>query len=239
MKEIKRQLYMRWEEIMIYAILEIGFFLFGEVLLWIVVYLVGEKQSIIQAGTAMAVFVPMFVMNFAGMNSLPLHFNTAVSLGATRRRTVPAILGATLVIDLAAVWSAALFYHLEKWIFRIAYAGFPVEDDLGFLFQWKYIFPVCLAIVALNGLFGALFLRVGKAAFTVFWILWIVVFIGIPRLGHWIQSGQDNAFLRVCRKAVDMVFGFSEMGILAGVVAVSAVVIFVSWMLLRRQQVEI
>ena len=44
MKEIKGILYMQRDEIIVYLMLETGFFLFGEILLWVIVYVAGEKE---------------------------------------------------------------------------------------------------------------------------------------------------------------------------------------------------
>lgn len=239
MREIKKQLLLRWDELLTILLMEAGFFLLGEILLGIVVYGLGEKESIFPIGTLLALFVPVFVMLFVGMSSLPLYFNTAVGMGAVRRHVVPAMFSISLLTNVAAVWTAYLFYHLEQWIFGMLYAGIEVEMDLRFVFRWKYILPVCLAVVGVNALMGTLFLKFGKAAFTVFWIVWMVVFIGGPRLGHLLESAYDNAFLRMCRKAVALIGGFSEKGILAAVVLVSAVLLMVSWMLLRKQQVDV
>ena len=239
MREMKRQFVMRWDEMLLILGLQAGFFLFGEILLGIVVYGVEEKESIIQAGTMLALFVPVFVMVFTGMSSMPLCFNLAVGMGAVRRHVVPAMIGMSLLINMMVVWIAYLFYNLEQWIFGMFYAGIEIEFDLQFVFHWKYILPVCLAVTAVNILMGAMFLKYGKIAFTIFWIVWMAAFIGGPRLGHLLESAQDNAFLRICRKIVELISGFSERGILSAVALVSAGLIFVSWMLLRRQEVNI
>lgn len=239
MREIKRQFFVRWDELLMILVMEAGFFLFGEILLGIVVYGLGEKESIFPMGTLLALFVPVFVMIFIGMSSLPLYFNTAVGMGAVRRHVVPAMYCISLLTNVVAAWTAYLFYYLEQWIFGVLYAGIEIEMDIQFVFQWKYILPVCLAVLGVNALMGALFLKYGKIAFTVFWILWMVVFIGGPRLGHFLESTHDNAFLRMCRKIVELIRGFSERGILTIVAVVSAVLMLVSWMLLRKQQVDV
>ena len=239
MREIKRQFCMRWDEFLMILVMEAGFFLFGEIILWIVVYGLEEKESIFPMGTLLALFAPIFVMVFVGMSSLPLYFNMAVGMGAARRHVVPAMIGMSLLIDIGAAWTAYLFYYLEQWIFGILYAGIEVEMSLQFVFRWKYILPVCLAVVAFNVLVGALFMKYGKIAFTIFWILWMVFCIGGPRLAHLMAGAQDNAFLRVCRKIAELIGGFSERGILTAVVLVSVVLIAASWILLRKQQVDI
>ncbi len=225
MKEIKGILYMQRDEIIVYLMLETGFFLFGEILLWVIVYVAGEKESILPLGTLVALCMSGFILAFGSGASLPTCFNTAVGMGAARKRSVPVIFGAYLVMDLIVAWAACLFYHL------------PLEQDFGYIFRWKYLLPACLAMVAWNALVGAIFLKIGKVVFVFVYILWMVVCIGVPRLEALIQSTQDNVFLRLCRATVDWVAGCSQAGILAAVVAASAVCMFFAWMLLRRQQV--
>ncbi len=237
MKEIKGILYMQRDEIIVYLMLETGFFLFGEILLWVIVYVAGEKESILPLGTLVALCMSGFILAFGSGASIPTCFNTAVGMGAARKRSVPVIFGAYLVMDLIVAWAACLFYHLERWIFRLAYAGMPLEQDFGYIFRWKYLLPACLAMVAWNALVGAIFLKIGKVVFVFVYILWMVVCIGVPRLEALIQSTQDNVFLRLCRATVDWVAGCSQAGILAAVVTASAVCMFFAWMLLRRQQV--
>lgn len=238
MREIKKQICLRWDEMLLVLVMEAGMFLLGEILLGFVVYGLGEKESVFPLGTLMALLVPAFVMMFLGMSSLPFHFNISVSMGTPRRYVVPAMLVTSLFIDVAAAWATYLFYSLEKGIFQIAYAGIEVETDLGFVFQWKYILPVCLLVVALNALTGAMFLKFGKKVFTIFWILWMVVFIGGPRMMHLLDDHtKKNAFLSVCRKIVDLL-DFSERGILTAAVCLAVVLAAAAWMVLRRQQVE-
>lgn len=238
MRELKRQFCMRWDEMLLVLGLEAGFFLLGEIMLGIIVHGLGEKESVVPLGTIMALLVPVVLMLFVGMSSLPLYFNMAVGMGSVRRHVVPAMLGMSMLINIVAAWMAYVFYYLEKWIFHVVYSGIVNEIDLQFVFRWKYILPACLAVVAVNAIMGALFLKYGKIAFTIFWILWMVGFIGGPRAWKYLQGAQDHVVYQVLKKIGDLFFGFSERGILTAVAVASAAVIFTAWMLLRKQQVD-
>lgn len=235
--DIKKQFCLRWDEIVLVPGLELGAFLLGELMMVIAVYGMGEKDSIFPLGTVMAIVVPGMLMVFLGMSSLPLYFNILVSMGMSRRRLLPALFGFAFLQNILGVGIAYLFCLLEKWIMQIAYAGIQIEVDLQFLFQWKYIVPVCMAVVALNAVMGALFLKYGNKVYTIFWVLWMMVCIGGQRMGHMLESGQDHAFSRICRRVVDLFYGFSEGGILMAAVLISAGLMAVAYRMLCKQQV--
>lgn len=238
MRELKKQFHIGWDVVLFDLGMVAAFFLVGEIIVGVSVYVFGEVESVFLGGTLLALIMVPFVQILVGTSMMALHFNIAVSMGTTRRRVVPAFMVFVFLGELLAVGVAYLLYHLEKWIFSIAYTGMDVELDFGFVFRWNYILLACFAIVALNMLMGALFLKYGKKALTVFWIIWMVACIGMPRLAHMLKSTQDNAFLRVCRKVLDVLYGFTENGILTGVFLCSAVFILLAWLMLRKQQVE-
>lgn len=237
-REIKKQFYLRWDEIVMILVLEAGLFLFGELILVFAVRGMGETDSVFPLGTLMALMVPVFIMVFLGMGSLPLYFNTVIGMGMTRRRLVPLMFAFSFLQNMAGIWIAYLFYYLETWIFRTAYAGIRNELDLQFVFQWKYIVPICMVIVALNVMMGAMWLKYGKKALTIFWILWMAVFIGGPRIGRMLAHGKGGVFFDMCRKIVDLFSHCSEAGIIMMVIAVSVGLMVVACGILCKQQVE-
>lgn len=238
LREIKKQFFMRWDEMVLIPVLEAGLFLFGELILVFAVRGMGETDSIFPLGTLMALTVPVFIMLFLGMGSLPLYFNLLVGMGMTRKRLIPMIFGFSFLKNIIGMWIAYLFYHLETWMFRSAYAGIRNELDLRFVFQWKYIIPVGMVVVALDVLMGALWLKYGKKALTIFWILWMAIFIGGPRIVRMLNHGKEGVFLNVCRKIADLFSGCSESGIIILVIAVSAGLIVVAYSILCKQQVD-
>lgn len=237
-RELKKQLYTRWDEITLMLVVEAGFFLFGELMLAAAVYGIGGKErTVIPIGTMLAVCVPVILMVFFGMSSLAMNFNLAVSMGSVRSRYVMAMLGVSYLQAVALLWIADLFYALEQWIFRVAYAGMKNELEMGVFFQWKYILPVSLAVVAIAALIGALFLRFGKGVFVIFWIFWMAAVIGGPQLAKILASKKDNAFLRLLRGMARGFRGFPQAGLLVIITAISVAMLAAAWMVLRRQQV--
>ena len=85
MKELKRQLYLRWDEILVMFFSQGAFFLFGELILVITVYILGENE-LIEAGTLLALIGPVFIMIFTGVCSVGQCFNLGIGMCDTRRR---------------------------------------------------------------------------------------------------------------------------------------------------------
>ena len=159
-------------------------------------------------------------------------------MGTTRRRLLPALFAFSILENLLCAWIVNLFCLLENWIFRTAYAGIESELDLSFVFQWKYIFTICMAVVALNTLMGALCLKYGKKVFTLFWFLFMAVFIGGTSISKMLEQGSDHGFIRMCRKALELFCGFSESGIIIFVIFISVGLMAAAYRILCRQQVE-
>lgn len=237
-RELKRQFYLRRDELALILAMESVFFLLGEILLGFVVYGLGEKESIIPLGTILTVMIPAFILLFLGMGSLPMCFNLSVAMSTTRRNLIPAEFIVSFLQNLAAVSLAYIFSLFERWIMRAAYGGIPVEFDLQYLFRWKYLIPACIALSALHAFMGALILKYGKIIFTIFWCLWVSFLIGGSRIGQMLEEGKDHAFLNMCRNVVRTVSNLSETGILLLVMGISLLLFFGTWMLVRKQQVE-
>lgn len=237
-KELKKQFYLRWDEFAFMLALEAGLFLFGELMMAFSVYGLKDHSSVFPLGTLLALMIPAMLMIFFGMSSLPIYFNLVISMGTTRRRLLPALFAFSILENLLCAWIVNLFCLLENWIFRTAYAGIESELDLSFVFQWKYIFTICMVVVALNTLMGALCLKYGKKVFTLFWFLFMAVFIGGTRISKLLEHGSDHLFIRICRKALELFCGFSESGIIIFVIFISMGLMAAAYRILCRQQVE-
>lgn len=234
MKEMKKQFYMRWDEPVFILVIEAVFFLLGEFMLGVAVFVYGDADSIFPIGTLMAFMAAGFMMLFVEISAVPLCFNLSVSMGAVRRRLVPALFAMSFLDNLLAAAVACLLYPLEQQILRRLYAGIPVEIDFTFLFRLDAILLGCLAVAAVSALFGAMFLRFGKITAA---LLWLLIALGAvsPRIKKLLDSGQDRLFARLFQRCTE----FSEGGIGAVVIVLSAAMLLAAWILLRRQKVEI
>lgn len=237
MKELKKQLVMRWDEILAVFGLQVFAFLFGEVIIAAVVHFSGE-DTIFELGTMMTLMGVMILMVIFGMTVTEICFNIGIGMGGVRKRLVPAIYLVTFLETFLAYFVAYFFHQLELWIFRTFYSGMNNEIDFGFLFQWNYILAICLAMTAVRAFLGMLFVRYGKVAFWIFWMLWIVVCVGIPRGKEVWKRCQDTVVVRGIDSFLDAIGKITENTILWGITGISVFLLFLSYFLLRRQQVR-
>lgn len=241
MKELKKQLYklfcIRWDEFLILLIVELCAFAFGEIILKIVVSAAGTDDEVFPAGVVTAVITIAFVISFISLGVVSASFNLAVSMCSTRRRFVSAYLLVSYLEFLAVAITAYLLHLLELWILRTAYPGMRNESDIGVIFQWDYILVAGLAIVAVHITIGTLFLKFGKISIAVIWALWMLASQGGPRLYHSWDSYRNTAFVKMCMSALGIVT-ITKSGVLAGIAGLSIMLIFISWLMLRKQQVK-
>lgn len=239
MRELKAQLCARWDEMLLILGLEAGFFIIAEIFMAVLVHFQQTDNSVFHIGTVTALVVAVFVVVFMGIGILPVHFNLAVSMGSARKRFMPVFLLLSFLENLAAAAAAYLLSLLETQILRSAYAGIKLESRTEDFFRWKYILAACLGLAALNAFMGMLFIKLGKIAWTIIWVLWMVCCFGIPRIGHIAETAKGTVFGEICGAVIRAVSGLTEGGILAGIVIVSAGMLAVAWGMLRKQEVRI
>lgn len=239
MRELKKQLYMRWDELLVIFGVEAGLFVFGEVLVALIIYLDGADGTVFEIGVLCALAGPVLIMMFLGTNVMALCFNMGISMGSARRRLVPMISVMSYLECLAAAGIAYLLHHLELLIFRVFYPGLRNEMDMGFIFQWKYILAASLVIVAFQTLFGTLYLKFGQKALWIMWCIYMAIVIGGPRLIHWISHTRQTAFTQTGQAAWNFLSGITVNGVLIGLAGISVLVISISYFMLRKQQVTV
>lgn len=190
-------------------------------------------------GTMFAIIGSAGVGTFIMLYNLGLNFNTQISLG--NRRT-------PFLISYYIAWLLGFFVYFgilllasvgEQAVYASIWAGTAMKEEMdlsGLLLRFGI--PACFALPALGTLCGALMLRYKRKAFWVLWVLWMLGVLGVPNL----LDAADNAaqstmgkFGLALRGVARLVFG-REFPALAMVAAI--LLLTVSWLLLRRQQVE-
>ncbi len=235
MKELKQQVRLRRDELLMIPAFETGFFLFGEIIIWFLLRS-GDEAEVYNLGSLVLAASTCFLLISMGAAMLPLCFNISISMGSTRRHMIPAYYLITFAECIAAAAYAFLLSNLEMWILQTCFDGYKITLITGPLFQIKYILPAALAIVALHTLFGSLYLKFGTPALIIFWILLISSFNIVPHvisaLGRYHHTAWGRALLEFFNN-------ITEFRLLILLYACSAVILLISWLMLRRQQVRI
>lgn len=123
-RELKKQLYTRWDEITLMLVVEAGFFLFGELMLAAAVYGIGGiERTVIPIGTMLAACVPVILMVFFGMSSLAMNFNLAVSMGSVAAGMLWRCLAFRICRQLRFYGSRICFMHWNNGSFALLMRG--------------------------------------------------------------------------------------------------------------------
>ncbi len=243
MKDLKKQLCLRLDEMLLLFVLETGMFIVSQLIIFILLNIIGEKNDIAlipYIGTMIALFGTVLIILFMGMSTLSWSFNMGICMGTTRRRLIPMFFAATYAECLTATGLAYVLYRLQSWIGSFIYTKAMAEKDIIETFSGlsdvRYVFVASLAIVALQAIMGTLFLKYGPIAFWILWGAWILFCAGAPRIRHisdkLFSSTVGQAFFRLTR-------GLTENRVLFAIIVVSILVLLVSWLLLRKQQVNL
>lgn len=196
------------------------------------------EETYVALGTMFAIIGSAGVGILIILFNLGLNFNTQISLG--NRRT-------PFLVSYYITWMLGFFVYFgilllastgEELLYASIWSGVAVEelDMRGILLRFGI--PASFLLPALGIFCGTLILRYKRKAFWILWVLWMLGAVGIPNLmdaaDDAAQSAMGQFGLAVCKMGKFM-FG-RNFPALAAVITFLA--LLVSWLLLRRQQVE-
>ena len=168
-------------------------FLFGEILLFLIMFLEDDPGSWFCMGTVIAlVMLLVTTVLFYGVGYTGA-FSLALSMNCTRRRFLldyslkilaHLVLGYLLVLG---------FYRLELLVGNAAFPDYPLEAELGFLTDWRVVLAG-IAGMLLSALFiGAMFGRFGRKAGLIVYLVWMFCCFVVPKI-FTAEPGGEGVF---------------------------------------------
>ena len=212
-------------------------FVFGEILLVLIMFLDDNPGSWFCMGTAIAlVMLLVTTVLFYGVGYTGA-FSLALSMGCTRRRFVLGysrrvlahlVLGYLLVLGL---------YRLELLIGGAAFSDYPLEAELGFLTDWRFVLAG-IAGMLLSALFvGAMFGRFGRKAGLIVYLVWMFFCFVVPKIFTAEPGGEgvfDQAALFTQNALLRMpAAGWYTLGAIAVVSMLTTVVVLAQKQMVR------
>ena len=212
-------------------------FLFGEILLFLIMFLEDDPGSWFCMGTVIAlVMLLVTTVLFYGVGYTGA-FSLALSMNCTRRRFLldyslkilaHLVLGYLLVLGL---------YRLELLVGNAAFPDYPLEAELGFLTDWRVVLAG-IAGMLLSALFvGAMFGRFGRKAGLIVYLVWMFCCFVVPKIFTAEPGGEgvfDQAALLTQSALLRMpVAGWLTLGAIAAVSMGATVVVMA-----RKQMVR-
>ena len=212
-------------------------FLFGEILLFLIMFLEDDPGSWFCMGTVIAlVMLLVTTVLFYGVGYTGA-FSLALSMNCTRRRFLldyslkilaHLVLGYLLVLGL---------YLLELLIGHAAFSDYPLEQELSFLTDWRFVLAG-IAGMLLSALFvGAMFGRFGRKAGLIVYLVWMFCCFVVPKIFTAEPGGEgvfDQAALLTQSALLRMpMAGWLTLGAIAAVSMLATVVVMA-----RKQMVR-
>lgn len=212
-------------------------FLFGEILLFLIMFLEDDPGTWFCMGTAIAlVMLLVTTVLFYGVGYTGA-FSLALSMNCTRRRFLldyslkilaHLVLGYLLVLGL---------YRLELLVGNAAFPDYPLEAELSFLTDWRFVLAG-IAGMLLSALFvGAMFGRFGRKAGLIVYLVWMFCCFVVPKIFTAEPGGEgvfDQAALLTQSALLRMpMAGWITLGAIAAVSMLATVVVMA-----RKQMVR-
>ena len=212
-------------------------FLFGEILLFLIMFLEDDPGTWFCMGTVIAlVMLLVTTVLFYGVGYTGA-FSLALSMNCTRRRFLldyslkilaHLVLGYLLVLGL---------YLLELLIGHAAFSDYPLEQELSFLTDWRFVLAG-IAGMLLSALFvGAMFGRFGRKAGLIVYLVWMFCCFVVPKIFTAEPGGEgvfDQAALLTQSALLRMpMAGWLTLGAIAAVSMLATVVVMA-----RKQMVR-
>jgi len=178
--ELKRNFSLSWDVFLFNLLSLLGAFLFGVLLVVLIVKLGGET-SWFSLGTVIAIFTMLLFTVIVGLTSYSVEFRICLSMGGTRR-------GFLMYYALRQVFTLAvdyvfirLLYIGENALYGAIFPGLTNEAPFTFLGS-IWCLPVLAGLGLLSMFLGALRAKFGNKGMVVFWFLWMFCCLILPRM---------------------------------------------------------
>ena len=212
-------------------------FLFGEILLFLIMFLEDDPGTWFCMGTVIAlVMLLVTTVLFYGVGYTGA-FSLALSMNCTRRRFILDYSGKILAHLVLGYLLVLGLYLLELLIGHAAFPDYPLEQELGFLTDWRVVLAG-IAGMLLSALFvGAMFGRFGRKAGLIVYLVWMFCCFVVPKIFTAEPGGEgvfDQAALLTQSALLRMpMAGWLTLGAIAAVSMLATVVVMA-----RKQMVR-
>lgn len=222
------------KKLFLYTLLwQLGFFIFGVVLVLIINGIFNEDRDYACMGTMMAL---CGILAGGFQQAGGVHFRLTVLMGERRRYFLLWSPLVTALLVLQGWLTAFCLLKLETLLYGVLYPGYTSDLPVEAAFQWWAVALSAVAVSIAVLLFGAIYIKFGgKGAMT----LWLVICFGcmlLPRAVDQYQSGSRSLLARVGGLLMTLVEALTPVmwGVVGGVLLLCALA-FSVWVYLRAE----
>lgn len=232
-KTIKQQITLETCDYLFYYLLEIILTVVGIIVMCTMTYF-GREDSYFPLGTVISGMVAVIVFLLGAGFSLYMGYNTAVSMGKTRRQF---LLGAApihffMIFMGIVIWS--LLMRAEFWIYRSTFPSLKEEGTS--MMEISPLWAVAAAGLITGAMFlGTAIMRRFKRGRGILLIVWLLLFWGIPGA---LDKKNSNFILDIIRTALIWVTELSEPVRMGAAMGLGILFAIMGCVLMRRLEVE-
>lgn len=184
-----------------------GMYLFGMALTSVLMTTVVDDNSYAPLSLLFAQMGALFAL-FGVAERFNNGFDLAVKMGETRRGYLWSAFAVTTLEIMAALGIFWLLRLVEKAFQGLVFPGTTLElDPLIWLEDWRLTLGIAVLVIGLAALFGAMLHKYGRKAYWIFWILWMVIFVGGPQVIDAVQEGNNSIVGHIGRFLVGLFGG--------------------------------
>lgn len=215
---------LRWQNLLVNFLVIVGAFLFGNVIHEIIMNSVGA-DSVFPMGTFIGIMAVVIMGFLANWNEGVQQFNLAISMGETRRKFMISFAIQYLILNVLEWLLLFALYNIEKTKMSNVYRGIEVDLNLDMIFHPATFILVPLVIMSYGILIAAIALKLGANAKWIVMIVYLAICIGMSRIS------DGAAVVRLIHLPVYAIIGL--------ICAICAVMLTVSVILIKKQQVNV
>lgn len=146
-----------------------------------------------------------YVINFfvCSISAMGQNFNNTIGMGRTRKNFFIGYTLSCLINSFASAVALFIIYLTEQWRLHTWWSDYPCETNFSSFFAPGVLCFAIILLAILQEFIGFAILRFGKKAFWVLWAIWMLSFIGIPRIIDDVQDGKNSPLADFGRFLID------------------------------------
>ncbi len=235
---VKKQAGLLWKDLLVGIPFILGGFLLGMIICALVMKLDTTVDASVPLGTLMAAVAAAAYLVIMACGEMSVNFPLQVSMGCTRRKCFVSLCLLLLLTVPGAFLLLLLLGAAEQKLLPFLYSGMQIEMQV---LPWilRIGIPVGILLILAAVLGTALVMRFGRIAFWIFWFLWMTGCMGIQPVSQWIHRNSQSNLARLVKTAAGFLRSVPVgVWILLGVL-LGAVMLLISYSILRRQEVKL
>lgn len=238
---LKQTFQVNYREMFSYACISAAGALLGVALILIGMVTVGKAEgSYANVGALLSLMFGEAAFLFGGIFTVQSDFNLAVSMGKARKYFVP-VRYLCMVLDGLVILGIVKFVNvLEGALYPALYPGAVCGMDADRIIGKPAVFiGLVLGMPALILLLGALIMKFSTKFYWVVWAVWMLAFMGIPRILSAGKKHPDSFAGKAGILLMDLAESVTGTGLLAALLCGAAAGIVISILLFRKQRVTL